>query len=379
MKDRHLTDVGTALVGSMKRISILGLSIVAILLMSGMAASSASATCLRVKAGEKSTFEKRSATGKCEGSLTPSGYVETEGAGEPVAGEAGVQCYKVKAGEPSGWEDNKCTKAKAGTGEYAKIKECRVLYMFLKAEPATSCNEPPGVSITEATKIGQSLRANADKFIIGTEEFEGFGTDALAVNTAGALRFSTKISGVAFRNKNPAGYAFFGLKLETNPPSANCSEATGQVRFADIQDATPSAVFDGNGAWKIRVKSDLCSSEPGKVKVENTSLLFEQLGAGKTPVISTGEFVGTYSQPSSVAGKCPAGGVELAIDQPGITTTPASTGVEIDNGTTGKNAYICFVSANNYLFPETEPKWAPFNALNGPAEEVYKGVGIWKD
>jgi hypothetical protein len=32
----------------------------------------------------------------------------------------------------------------------------------------------------------------------------------------------------------------------------------------------------------------------------------------------------------------------------GLTSEPASTSPEIDNGTTGEAAFICFVSANNY-------------------------------
>ena len=41
----------------------------------------------------------------------------------------------------------------------------------------------------------------------------------------------------------------------------------------------------------------------------------------------------------------------------------------IDNGTTGttSRAILCFVSANNYLYPTTAPTWGPFTGA------------IWKD
>lgn len=97
--------------------------------------------------------------------------------------------------------------------------------------------------------------------------------------------------------------------------------------------------------------------------IANVSLLFETFAAG-SPVTATGSFIGKYEQPGA---NCPAGGVKLEIKQPGITTSPVTEKPELDNGEEG-NAFICFVSANNYVFPTTAPTWA----LSNPK-------GIWKD
>jgi hypothetical protein len=229
----------------------------------------------------------------------------------------------------------------------APAAECRILTKAL-AVPAI-CNNPPG------NVIPQNLRDGADAPA-------GFGTDGLAVNTAGALRFKASPSGVAAVNSNPKGYAFFGVKLDKNPIAGNCTEATGWVPFVDVQNATTSPVFSGDKPatpWVFKVRSDLCHELPGRVLVESSSLLFEAFG-----VTAAGTFQGIYEQPGV---NCPAGGVKLNIPQPLITTTPASTTTpEIDNNL-GANAFVCFVSANNYLFPSAEPKWA-----------LVEKEGIWK-
>jgi len=227
----------------------------------------------------------------------------------------------------------------------------------------------------------------------------GFGTSALAVNTAGPLRLLAKLGTVTVANKNPAGYAFFGVKLDKNSVTSTtkCETATGYVTFVDIQDATtlnekgeevsspvysgegpfsptlPTGARGGLGPWLLKINSDNtgCSeAERGKVTISNVSLYFPTLSG----LVATGQFVGQYVQPTGgTVAPCPAGGVELAISQPGISLTLGTT-PELDNGTTGKKAFICFVSSNNYLFPKTAPTWAPFSDFTKSEKP-----GIWKD
>lgn len=231
-----------------------------------------------------------------------------------------------------------------------------------------------------------ALQANAN-------EPEGFGTSALAVNTDDSLRLIARAGETPVAaNSNPTGYAFFGLQVDRNPVTscgAGNEFATGFVQFADIQHATPSPVFanighvtsaaekeegkvGGGGPWPFRVRSDHCETEPGRVTIENVKLFFPKLEGA----IATGTFVGTYEQPSNAEGaNCPGGGIKLDILQPGVTVKvgPEEFESSVDNGG-GANAFLCFVSANNYLWPETAPTWAPF------ADEAESEVpGIWKD
>jgi hypothetical protein len=222
------------------------------------------------------------------------------------------------------------------------------------------CNNPPGVTAP------QNLRDDEDG--AGTNPVSTkFGTDALAVNTKGPLRFRATDAGVVVNNENPTGYAFFGLKLDKDELSSAtvCRKATGWVTSVDIQHATPSAAFSGTaptpnglGPWTLTLVSDSTAcpaAERGKVTVGNVSLLFETLvPITKTPVKATGSFTGKYEQPGA---NCPNGGVKLDLKQPGITTEPATTNPEVDNGA-GSEAFVCFVSANNYVFPSSAPTWA---------------------
>jgi hypothetical protein len=249
----------------------------------------------------------------------------------------------------------------------ASAAECRVLTSAAKAGPFTPCNEPPGVTAP------QNLRANTDGSAT-TPKSENFGADALAVNTAGPWRYSYKTSKVGFSWSVPAGDVFFGVKLQSNPESSAtvCRAATGTIPWVDIQHASPSAVFDGSTAWTFSINSDhtICSPNEGSVTIGNVTLLLEQLGAGKSPVIATGTISGKYINSTSEGAPCQGGGVELYNHQPGITMNPASENgtIEIDNGTTGKQVSICFVSSNNYLFPNAAPTWAPFTDVNGITE-----------
>jgi len=263
------------------------------------------------------------------------------------------------------------------------LVQCDVLTSAVGLNPGIECHNPPGVTNP------QNLR---DFFTV----VEEFGTDGLAVNTAGPVRFSATIKSTkeVITNESPAGYALFGVKLIKNPPApvtaeekTKCevpykekgkavtvkAEAIGTVPWLDIQNGKPSAVFNDSKVWELSVRSDLCKEKGGEVRVENVALLFETLGTGSTSVTAAGKFVGKYSEPSSL--KCPGGGVELEIAQPGITTSPLVTEKpEIDDGEANKPAFICFVSSNNYLFPKTAPTWAPFTNSAGTKEP-----GIWKN
>ncbi len=239
--------------------------------------------------------------------------------------------------------------------------------MFALGAVASSASAAACTGFVLCNNSNEKLR---DDFTEPPEGVSGgsFGTSALAVNTAGKLRFcATVISKVC--NENPAGYAFFGVKLHSDPPTVaagteckeGLGEAEGWVTFVDIQNATPGAAYDDtspgdNGPWPIGVRSDNCKVKPGVVRIEHAALLFAGLGNAT----ATGTFTGTWVQPGSCPGG--SGGVKLDIKQPGITLKEA----EVDNGA-GANAFICFVSSNNYLFPTAAPTWAPFTG------------NIWKD
>lgn len=226
---------------------------------------------------------------------------------------------------------------------------CETVILCAEGEPGT----PPG---TETP-----LRDD-------TDEPEGFGADMLATNTEDELRLQAVIgTTVIAENANPANYAYFGLELEHNP-ATSCQpeeeEAKGHVTFADIQNASESAVFagispGGFGPWPITVRSDHCEEDPGKVRVKNVHLLFPGLGNA----VAVGEFTGTYVQPN--VNTCEAGGLELDINQPNVIVAGIAT-ARIDNGG-NEPALLCFVSANNYILPEEAPNWKPLLGT------------IWKD
>lgn len=252
---------------------------------------------------------------------------------------------------------------------------CRVLVSWNALPAAGKCAEPPGVSAAEA----QNLRDNSDG--AGTTPLStNFGTDGLLVNTKSEVKFVATIAKVALTNTLVKGYGLFGVKLYVNPENnlEKCRAATGAVPWVDLQNTSPSAVFNSFSAWSFTINSDaenakkekVCGTKAGVVTIRNVSLLFEQLGAGKAPVIASGTFVGKYSQPEKE--KCPAGGVEIEPEQPGITTEPVVEKLEINNGVAGKGPLFCFVSANNYLFPAKEPKWEEFININKHES------GIWK-
>jgi hypothetical protein len=210
------------------------------------------------------------------------------------------------------------------------------------------------------------------------------GSSILGSNTAGPLRLTI---GANF-NENPQGYAFFGVKLHSNPETSTtvCREVEGWVTFVDIQrasgeyEATPvtnSPVFDDtspgdNGPWPIGIHSNqtICGAKAGKVTIEHVALYL--------PVpkkLITGTLIGVYVQPSTPAKptKCPAGGIALEENQNVTINGKSGEAVKIQAGASGV-AVICFVSSNNWVFPKTAPTWSPF--MDFTESET---PGIWKD
>jgi len=213
--------------------------------------------------------------------------------------------------------------------------------------------------------------------LVEPPEGGGFGTDGLAVNTQGPLRMCEKFkAGTGCEGANtrlPINDAFFGSKLHENPTSANCHIAYGWVEWADFQNVTfggvSSPVYAGtspgdNGAWSLSLRSDKCATNPGRMTIGKVAIYLPVPGWWVTTP-STGEIVGTYVQPGAV---CAAGGVELNVEQQ-VEVNDVLAARTIDNGTTGTatKAILCVVSANNYVFPKTGPKWAELQGA------------IWKD
>jgi hypothetical protein len=254
----------------------------------------------------------------------------------------------------------------------ASALPCRVLavWTFSRGVGSEKCANPPGVG----TELQQNLRESGD----GSETTPvstSFPTSALLVDTTGALQYRLSIGGT--QEINEIGYVVLGVKLEHNPVSSakECEVATGSIPWFDGSDATPAAVFAGTGAWTLSIDSDstACGERKGLVTIRNVGLLLETLGFGKSPILAAGTLTGYYTQPSAETA-CPAGGIELEAKQPGITTEPFTERFEIDSGEEGKPASLCFVGANNYLFPKTAPTWAPFTNNTGKEK-----IGIWKD
>jgi hypothetical protein len=247
---------------------------------------------------------------------------------------------------------------------------CRVLTMGTAAQGVgtETCNNPPGVTAP------QNLREAGD----GSETTPvstNFPTSVLVVNTKSKLRYSVTIGGVGFGNEIPDGYAAFGVKLERDPVSATkaCRVATGAIPWFGASNGKPTAMFAGTGAWTFSVDSNSTAcAEGGKVTIGNVSMLLEKIGPGGSPILVAGTLEGRYSQPRETG--CLAGGIELNVDQPGITTEPATERFEIDNGEAKVPVFLCFVGASNYVFPTTAPTWAPFTNTTEKAN-----IGIWKD
>jgi hypothetical protein len=114
----------------MSRTKIILLSLLAVFAVSAVASASASAStpgCYRVAVAGTGHWENNACT-------VAGGTKEYVKATTPITQiKPGEWCAKAEAGEPSTYEDEKCTKAKTGTGEFIKVKA--VCYPV--AEPET--------------------------------------------------------------------------------------------------------------------------------------------------------------------------------------------------------------------------------------------------
>jgi len=197
----------------------------------------------------------------------------------------------------------------------------------------------------------------------------GYGSSILAVNTAGAIRILAFEHGKQFNSlfgRVPTGYAYLGIDLHENQETSKtaCHKATGWVTFADFSHTEKKEwakeLFTNTspgyaGAWPISINSsnEGCTGEnKGKVTIEGVAI-GDNFGLGVEPF--TGTLTGHFVQ----AGSCPggSGGIELAVRQPGMTAPETFEKVEIDNGEAPVD--LCFVAANNYLYPTSAPSWTP--------------------
>jgi hypothetical protein len=194
-----------------------------------------------------------------------------------------------------------------------------------------------------------------------------FGTTVLAQNTKGPVALTTG-SPATVVNKSPEFDDFVGLQLHSNPATSTtvCNAAGGYVEFADFENSTlqsgttnsPTYVNTLLDPFRVLINSasSPCTAvgtggekEQRLVTIRNVEFYLPVAG-----VEVFGTLTGKYVQPGT-GSKCPAGGVELALSQPGLV--PANSG--LDNGTVGEPAFLCFVSANNYVYPTTGKELGP--------------------
>ena len=237
------------------------------------------------------------------------------------------------------------------------IAACAVLGCML----AVGVSSSMGAAILEA-KNGIQGGALRDDLTTPPSNAQ-YGADILVQNTKGILALT--VGGVV-QNKIPINDAFAGLQLHSNPEAKNCSTATLYYEFVDLQDAnTPSGVNSPMYAdtliapWRVDINSDLCPTNPGKVTISGLGLYFPTLASEVR-----GTLQGLYEQPGA---NCAAGGIKFNLAQPLLTINGAGPPPElgISNGA-GAAAFLCFVSANNYVYP-TVPK-----ELGPPTGEIKK-------
>lgn len=192
-----------------------------------------------------------------------------------------------------------------------------------------------------------------------------FGANILAQNTKGAFALTTGTPPVVV-NKSPQNYDFVGLQLHSNPAvsTTQCNSAGGYVQFADFQDSTLQNTTTNSPTYVntllfpfrtlINSVSAPCTTtagenEKGLVTIRNTEFYLPVAG-----VLAFGTIKGKYVEPGT-GSKCLGGGVELELEQPGLV--PAGSG--INNGVAGEHAFLCFVSANNYVYPTAGKEIGP--------------------
>jgi hypothetical protein len=182
-----------------------------------------------------------------------------------------------------------------------------------------------------------------------------YGTDLLANNINGPLALTTGAAETT-QNKSPQWDALAGIKLHSNPPTASSTTvATGYVEWLDLQkgtagpiSATSSPVYADTliDPWRVDING-ATNAKPNVVTISGVGLYFPTLATEARGTIS-----GVYVQPGTTS-KCPAGGVELNLKQPLLLLNGAAAEAGIDNNTAGKPAYLCWASANNYVYPTT--------------------------
>jgi hypothetical protein len=185
-----------------------------------------------------------------------------------------------------------------------------------------------------------------------------YGADLLTQNTLGQLALTKGPALTAVvQNIIPQFDSFVGLKLHSNPTATTTSVATGYAVFADFQKSEKGAAGGGNSPvypdnviapWRVDINGAK-NAAPNVVKITGVGLYFPVLG-----VEVRGNITGTYV--NKAAGFCTGGGIRLDILQPGLLLNGAA-GQElgINNTIANKNAFLCIVSADNYVYP-TVPK-----------------------
>jgi ABC-type phosphate transport system substrate-binding protein len=108
---------------------LLAMCMAAAFVTSGVAAGTAAAVpnsiCMKVVAGEPSSWVKESvSTSACEGSEVSTGkwVLTVEGTGKTI--EPGVLCIETKETKEAAYEDAECTKKSTTKAKYAKVADC---------------------------------------------------------------------------------------------------------------------------------------------------------------------------------------------------------------------------------------------------------------
>jgi hypothetical protein len=182
-----------------------------------------------------------------------------------------------------------------------------------------------------------------------------YGADLLASNKSG-LQWTQGGASQEPLAQNPQWDVLVGLKLNSNPvvSETTCSAAAGYVEFADFQGTTHmGASFpfyaDTLTRWRVTINSANTKgcTEPGVVTISGVGLYNPVWGSEVT-----GTIIGVYAQPGPGA-PCAAGGVQLNLIQRGLLANGANVGLGFDNGVVGANAFLCFVSSDNYVYPSS--------------------------
>ena len=182
-----------------------------------------------------------------------------------------------------------------------------------------------------------------------------YGTDLLANNTNGPIALTTG-SAETTQQKNAQWDWLMGIKLNSNPPTASSTTVTvGYVEFVDLTkgtvgptSATSSPAYADTlvGPWRVEING-ATNAKPNVVTISGVGIYWPTLATEMRGTLS-----GVYVQPGTTS-KCPAGGVELNLKQPLVLLNGFAPEAGFDNNVAGKPAYLCWVAANNYVYPTT--------------------------